>query len=261
MNRLAVVAALSIAAAICPSLIVATPQKAVQNKEDSFLSVAPLQVQGLACGSGRDLRGAAQGSHWSAGDRVLPDACRTRSTQESRRVRGTAATDQQQGTGSAETCHAAPSGDRNAGASVRAGRMRHLAERSGKRRDANGVLEIKHAPGQIVVDFAKSGYEGQQIVIPLRAGARAVSSVTLTPGNAMQQQIGNEVFAKMLDRFGGKAGVSDALYAGGHRKRTIMADGRPKNRMGSACTFEDVCEHGIHRIERRRTPLVDFAPG
>ena len=125
----------------------------------------------------------------------------------------------------------------------------------------SGVLEIKHAPGQIVVDFAKSGYEGQQIVIPLRAGARAVSSVTLTPGNAMQQQIGNEVFAKMLDRFGGKAGVSDAFTLVATGNARLWQTGGQRTEWEVLARLKMSANMAFIELTRRRTPLVDFAPG
>jgi hypothetical protein len=78
-------------------------------------------------------------------------------------------------------------------------------------RTQNGSFEMKHGPGQVVIDFTKSGYEGQQLVISLRAGARAATSVALSPTHQMEVQIGRSVFAKMLDRFGGSGGLTSAV--------------------------------------------------
>jgi hypothetical protein len=76
---------------------------------------------------------------------------------------------------------------------------------------ANGKLELANLDaGQAVIDFKKEGFEGQQVVLPLRAGAPAARAVTLKPTPATQAETGKQLFARLLDRLGGAAALQKA---------------------------------------------------
>lgn len=83
----------------------------------------------------------------------------------------------------------------------------------------NGAAEIGNIPGgPVVVDFKKTGYMGEQVALVVKAGVRVSGSATLSPTPAMQQEIGTSIFARMLDKLGGKAGLAEAsaLVASGN---------------------------------------------
>jgi hypothetical protein len=83
--------------------------------------------------------------------------------------------------------------------------------------------------GSVVVDFSKDGYFGQQIVVPLQPDTPETPKlVTLQPTEAMQEKLGSQLFALLVAKIGGEAGLKDsqmltgsgtaALYdAGGQR--------------------------------------------
>jgi hypothetical protein len=90
----------------------------------------------------------------------------------------------------------------------------------------NGALEIGQIPpGPAVIDFKKSGYEGEQASVVVKAGARVTSSAKLNPTIATQQELGRSVFAKMLDRLGGKAGLADASMLAATGNATLWPAG------------------------------------
>lgn len=90
--------------------------------------------------------------------------------------------------------------------------------------DVNGKAEgqtqggVKKFPGlplgpqsSAVIDFKKDGYIGQQIVLPLKGGAPAsAKQVVLQPTAATEARFGQQVFAAVIARLGGEAGLKDA---------------------------------------------------
>ncbi len=88
--------------------------------------------------------------------------------------------------------------------------------------------------GSVVVDFSKDGYFGQQIVVALQPDTpETPKPVTLQPTEAMQEKLGSQLFALLLAKIGGDAGIKDsqmltgsgaaALYeAGGQRTDWIF---------------------------------------
>jgi hypothetical protein len=65
--------------------------------------------------------------------------------------------------------------------------------------------------GSVVVDFSKDGYFGQQIVVPLQPGSpETPKPVTLQPTEAMQEKLGSQLFALLVARIGGEAGLKDS---------------------------------------------------
>jgi hypothetical protein len=90
----------------------------------------------------------------------------------------------------------------------------------------NGAIEIGNVPGgPVAVDFRKSGYEGEQVGLVVKAGGRVSSSATLNPTPATQQQIGNSIFAKMFERLGGKPGLVDGSTLVATGNATLWASG------------------------------------
>jgi hypothetical protein len=102
---------------------------------------------------------------------------------------------------------------------------------NGKLRGAtsHGSMEIHNLPvGNAVIDLRKEGFEGQQVVIPMHAGASADREVTLQPTVATRNRVGNGLVGKMIERLGGKdafqksslvsaAGSASLLQAGGQK--------------------------------------------
>ncbi len=65
--------------------------------------------------------------------------------------------------------------------------------------------------GSVVVDFSKDGYFGQQIIVPLQPNAPETPKlVTLQPTAAMQEKLGSQLFAHLLAKIGGEAGIKEA---------------------------------------------------
>ncbi len=90
----------------------------------------------------------------------------------------------------------------------------------------NGALEIGQVPpGPAVIDFKKPGYEGEQASVVVKTGVRVTSSAKLNPTIATQQEIGRSVFAKMLDRLGGKAGLAEAAMLSATGNATLWPAG------------------------------------
>jgi hypothetical protein len=93
----------------------------------------------------------------------------------------------------------------------------------------NGAMEIGSVPGgPVVVDFKKTGYMGEQVGLVVKAGARVSGSATLNPTPTTQQQIGTSIFAKMLDKLGGKPGLADASTLAASGNATLWAQGEQR---------------------------------
>jgi hypothetical protein len=79
---------------------------------------------------------------------------------------------------------------------------------NGKARGATtkGTLEVSGlAPGETVVDFKRTGFEGQQLSMTLRASAPSTHSVKLKPTATLQAALGKEWLGKMTEKLGGEA--------------------------------------------------------
>jgi Domain of unknown function (DUF4292) len=93
----------------------------------------------------------------------------------------------------------------------------------------NGAMEIGNVPiGPVVIDFKKTGYMGEQVALVVKGGARVSGSATLNPTAATQQQIGASIFAKMLDKLGGKQGLADASTLVANGNATLWAQGEQR---------------------------------
>ena len=96
-------------------------------------------------------------------------------------------------------------------------------------RTVNGKLDLTGLPpGQVVVDFQREGFVGQQVSLTLRSGVPASSSAILKPTPATQAQVGKNLFNRVVQQFGGAdaftqasvltaAGNASLWQAGGQR--------------------------------------------
>jgi hypothetical protein len=73
----------------------------------------------------------------------------------------------------------------------------------------NGTLEINDLPPKdVVVDFEKDGYVGQQKTVSVLAGTNVSSEAKLDPSEATKAQFGAESLSMAVQALGGDAGLS-----------------------------------------------------
>jgi hypothetical protein len=220
MRSVAFAAALACAAAIVTPPSVAVAQKTAQKKGDSFLTGAPFSFKTLREAVGVIYEGRLMEAVERRGIAFTPTAAELDQLKQA----GASADLLELVKKKAGGMHkaAAPPAPATGvlGLECAPAECEILINGGSKGQTEKGALEIRQAPGQVVVDFRKPGYEGQQITVPVRSGVRVARSVTLKPTLATQAQIGKAVFAKMFDRLGGKNGLPDAY--------TIVAAGNAR---------------------------------
>jgi hypothetical protein len=73
----------------------------------------------------------------------------------------------------------------------------------------NGTLEINDLPlKDVVVDFEKAGYVGQQKTVSVLSGTNVSSQAELDPSEATKAQFGAELLSMTVQALGGDAGLS-----------------------------------------------------
>jgi len=74
----------------------------------------------------------------------------------------------------------------------------------------DGTLGIKDLPpGQIVVDFEREGYIGQQKTIAIEQGKDVSAEAVLEPSEATKAQFGADLLSMAIQALGGNAGLKD----------------------------------------------------
>jgi hypothetical protein len=73
-----------------------------------------------------------------------------------------------------------------------------------------GALAIRELPpGEIVVDFERDGYIGQQKTIAIEAGKDVSAEAALEPSEATKGQFGTDLLSMAVQALGGDAGLKD----------------------------------------------------
>jgi hypothetical protein len=89
-----------------------------------------------------------------------------------------------------------------------------------------GSMEVHDLPpGETAIEFAKEGFDSQQISLALRAGAAGSRSVTLKPTAATLAQAGKELLAKMTAKLGGAEAFKESAQVSGAGNASLWQSG------------------------------------
>ncbi len=110
--------------------------------------------------------------------------------------------------------------------------------------------------GSVAVDFSKDGYYGQQIVVPLKAGAPAsAKAVTLQPTVEMEEKLGGQLFAVLVAKLGGDAGLKDSQMLTGAGSAILYQSGGQRSDWRVASRLNGVTAQAYIEME---LPLADL---
>ena len=96
---------------------------------------------------------------------------------------------------------------------------------NGKQRGstANGSIELRDlSAGDNVIEFRKEGFEGQQLVLSLTAGASLRQTIHMRPTAAMRGQFGKLILDRMVQKLGGQAGLQQAARVSASGKASLF---------------------------------------
>jgi hypothetical protein len=101
---------------------------------------------------------------------------------------------------------------------------------NGKQRGstANGSIELRDlSAGENVIEFRKEGFEGQQLVLSLTAGASVTQTINMRPTAATRRQLGKLILDRMVKKLGGKPALQEAVLVSASGKASLFqASGR-----------------------------------
>ncbi|HUA85479.1 MAG TPA: hypothetical protein VMB85_16565 [Bryobacteraceae bacterium] len=91
---------------------------------------------------------------------------------------------------------------------------------------SRGSIEIRGLPpSQVTIEFAKDGFDAQQLSLTLHAGVAAMRGVTLKPDAATLAQAGKDLLAKMIARLGGAQALQQSRLVSGAGSASLWQSG------------------------------------
>jgi hypothetical protein len=104
---------------------------------------------------------------------------------------------------------------------------------------SKGLLQLHGLPvGEIVVDFRKDGFEGQQVSLMLHADRPASKAVTLKPTAATQAAAGKQLLNKMIEKMGGVPALEGEAMLSASGNASLWPAGGQRTEWRVACRLK-----------------------